>query len=145
MSASPTDAPTPETIELIGLWRLAAVTNWTDGVMTNTHAMGSDPAGYITYSPQGRMMVVLDRRSAAAPAKNRFGQEPIFAYAGHYTRKGGVVTHHLEMCTAVADIGTDYVRVIEVAGESLFLCTEPVAKGGKTYVSKLEWVRDRGE
>ena len=143
MPHSPAGAPAPETIDLTGLWRLVAVTNWTNGVMTNAHAMGTHPAGYITYSANGRMMVVLDRRSAAVAAASRFGQEPIFAYAGRYTRKGGVVTHHLEMCTAVADIGTDYVRVIETAGESLFLCTEPVTKGGKTYVSKLEWVRDR--
>jgi hypothetical protein len=142
MSVAHPSRVTPETIDLIGYWRLVAVTNWTDGVLTNAHAMGPRPGGYITYSPAGRMMVVLDRRSVGeAKLKGRYSPEPIFAYCGGFTRTGGVVVHHLEMCTTVGDIGTDYVRRIEVAGDHLFLCIEPVTKGDNTYVSKLEWER----
>jgi hypothetical protein len=135
---------TPETIDLTGMWRLVRVTNWTNGVLTNPHGMGSAPGGYISYTREGRMMVVLDRRSVREGAKSRFGNDPIFCYAGRYTRAGNVVTHHLELCTALADIGTDYVRNIELAGDNLVLCAEPVTRGDKTYVAKLEWERDRG-
>ena len=143
MSAS--SACTPETIDLTGLWRLVAVTNWTNGVMTNPHAMGSRPGGYINYAPaEGRMMVVLDWRSVEPTAKSQFGHNAVVAYAGRFTRNGAKVTHHLEMCTNAEDVGGDYVRIIEVQGENLFLCTEPVTRGDKTYVSKLEWTRDMG-
>src|SRR4030095_12265518 len=103
------------------------------------HAMGDPPGGYITYTPEGRMMVVLDRREVA---RDQYGADPIFSYAGRYTRSGDVVTHHLELCTAVKDIGSDYVRKIEVAGDHLFLCTPEVQRDGNTYVTKLEWARD---
>jgi len=142
--SAPAQAPvTPETVDLVGMWRLVGVSAWKNGELRDPHAMGPQAAGYINYTRDGRMMVVLDRRSENRRG-DRYGQEPIFAYAGRYTRRGGVVTHHLEMCTALEDIGTDYVRVIEVAGDRLFLCTEPVQRGENSYVSKLEWVRDHG-
>jgi len=130
---------TAETLDLVGMWRLNAVTRWTNGVMTNPHGMGETPTGYISYT-RDRMVVVLDLGKAIAEAT---GHLRILAYAGGYTRTGDVIRHHLEMCTEVADIGTDYVRVIETDGENLVLCTVPVTKGDKTYVSKAEWVRDR--
>jgi len=134
---------TPETIDLVGLWRLVGVSDWKNGQLKTGEAMGPRPAGYITYTAEGRMMVVLDMRSKEGLG-GRYGQDPIFAYAGTYSRKGAVVTHHLEMCSLAQDAGTDYVRVIEVGGDRMFLCTEPVRKGDNTYVSKLEWVRDNG-
>jgi hypothetical protein len=138
-----TPSVAPEQIDLVGTWRLVSVTSWKNGAMTNAHAMGRAPAGYITYTAAGRMMVVLDRRSMPAPAAARLaGAEQVFAYAGPYTRTGGTVIHHLEICTTVPDIGADYVRQIEVSGRHLLLCTEPVRKGDNVYVSKLEWERD---
>jgi hypothetical protein len=133
---------TAETLDLTGMWRLVAVSRWTNGVMTKPSGMGGAPAGYLNYTGQGRVIVVLDRRTVAAGGESQLGHERILAYAGGYTRTGDIVRHHLEMCTQLADIGTDYVRVIETDGEALFLCTEPVTKGDKTYVSKAEWVRD---
>jgi|KBSSwiStaDraftv2_1062776.scaffolds.fasta_scaffold388944_3 hypothetical protein len=141
MSVAAQASATPATIDLVGMWRLIAVTGWKDGEMRNPHAMGNPPAGYITYTPEGRMLVVLDRREVA---RDRYGADPIFSYCGRYTRNGDVVTHHLELCTAIKDIGTDYVRHIEVAGDHLFLCTPPVHKDGHTYVTKLEWAPDTG-
>lgn len=134
---------TPATIDLVGTWRLVAVTDWVDGVITDPEAMGPQAAGYLTYTARGRVMVLLDRRSyARLSAQSRYGGEPIFAYAGTFTRTGDTVVHHLEMCTAVNEIGTDYIRIIEVAGDHLVLCTEPVSKDGKVWVKKLEWMRD---
>jgi len=141
MPADAETTPTADTIDLVGLWRLVRVTGWKDGALRLPEVMGPRPGGYIAYSRAGRMVVVLDRRSVTR-FDERFGPDPIFAYAGTYTRKGDVVTHHLEVCTKVSDIGTDYVRRIEVEGDKLLLCTEPVRKGDSVYVSKLEWVRD---
>lgn len=134
---------TPENIDIVGCWRLIAATGWTNGVMTNPLAMGTDPAGYIAYTVEGRVMVVLDRRSMGN-LRDRFGSDPVFSYSGTYTRKGDMLYHHLDICTAVQDIGTDYVRRIEVDGDKLLLCTEPETKGTKTFMAKVVWVRDSG-
>ncbi|MET0294977.1 MAG: lipocalin-like domain-containing protein [Phenylobacterium sp.] len=143
MSTAVATAATPQTIDLVGMWRLVGVTFWKNGELRDPHGMGPEPAGYIAYTREGRVTVVLDRRSWLTQPAGR-GQPPIFCYAGTYTREGAVVTHHLEICTALEHIGTDYVRVIEVQGDHLFLCTEPVEKNGSTSLSKLEWAPDRG-
>jgi len=129
-----------DAIDLVGMWRLVSATTWRNGELRDPQALGPQAGGYINYVSEGRMMVVLDRGSQAQFGE-QYGSEPIFAYAGRYTRRGGVVLHHLEMCTRAEHVGTDYVREIEVAGDHLVLCTEPLRRGENVYVSKLEWER----
>jgi len=132
-------ARSPETIELVGTWRLVRASSWKNGALRDPNELGPRVDGYITYTQAGRMHVIIDRRSAAQLG-GRYGMSQIFAYAGRYTRNGAFVTHHLEMCTVIDDIGEAYVRRIELDGEHLVLCTEAVTRGDNTYVSKLEWV-----
>jgi hypothetical protein len=138
----------PSNIDLVGTWRLVGAEEWLDGVQSfGREIVEPQHGGYISYTApdadrQGHMQVVLDRRCFMdVSAGSRFGSTPIIAYAGPYSRDGDTVVHHLRLCSLVDDIGSDYVRRIEVDGDRLVLCTPPEIKDGRSRVMKLIWTR----
>src|SRR5580704_12066936 len=83
---------------LVGTWRLVSVTSTTIKGDVNPTAFGQHPAGFATFTPEGRMTLIMcdDGRKplsvvdrVSAPAEERAQAFATFvAYAGSYTFTG---------------------------------------------------------
>jgi len=111
--------------------------------------MGSNPIGFLTYTADGRMSVIM-ARSGRKPfstfppppeeTAEAFSPDAFAAYAGSYTLDGDKVIHHVEVCSIENLANTDQVRSVTLQGDRLTLRGEGVLQG-VTYRAELVWER----
>jgi len=118
--------------QILGSWRM---TSWTyetleTGVVKD--ALGPNPRGYINYSPDGRMMVLVlkqDRITPAAlvltPEEKIALYDTMFAYAGTYAVEADRVIHNLDMSWNKVWEGTQQVRFLTTDGHILTYRSAP--------------------
>jgi hypothetical protein len=135
---------------LIGTWRLVAVE--TEDISTGEKfpAWGDNPAGFINYAPDGRMMVInvrSDRKKPAGAVPSAAEAADLFmsmlAYAGTYTIDGNEVTHHIEISWNEAWSGSHQVRIARFDGNRVHLSTRPSPDlaSGRMSVRTMTWER----
>jgi hypothetical protein len=104
-------------VSLIGTWKMVSwiVEDLETGAKQD--ALGPDPVGMITYSADGRVMVLVLKRDRKAPADLvPINEEKIalydsmFAYAGTFTVDQGKVVHHIDMSWNQTWTGTHQIR-----------------------------------
>ena len=136
---------------LIGTWKLIAVVAEDSSGVRDSAPYGPDPTGFITYTPEGRMMAIIsyggrkplsvpDRQ--AAPVTERaeaFGS--FLAYAGKYTISGDTVVHHVEAASLQNWVGTDLIRVVRREGDRIVLRTPQVSVNARARRFELIWQR----
>jgi len=120
-------------------WKLLSFTSTTDKGEVKS-LMGQKPIGFITYTPDGRMSVVITAETRkplsvndriAAPADERAEAfSTVIAYAGRYTFTGDKIVHHVEASWMPNQVGTDMVRSVKLEGDRLTLRTTPILQGG---------------
>ncbi|MGE0387297.1 MAG: lipocalin-like domain-containing protein [Gammaproteobacteria bacterium] len=137
-------------IDLHGSWRLLSVVEYTDGRVTNPYFQGRNPVGFIHYLHDGRVAVLIANDGRRLMSADRYtspvqecaeSSRTFTGYGGRFTRTGNQVVHHLDVSSYENDVGTDYVRTIEVDGGRLILGTLPMQLNGRTRVLKLTWER----
>lgn len=112
--------------QLLGSWRM---TSWTYQVLETgeeVDALGPGPRGWINYSPDGRVMVLVLKADRPAPASLVPTQEEkialydtMFAYAGTYRVEKDHVVHQIDMSWNSVWEGTEQVRYIRLDGRIL--------------------------
>ncbi len=137
---------------LIGTWKLISAKDTTESGEVRD-SFGQNPTGFLTYTVDGRMMVIVtfDGRKPlsvpdyiSAPAEERAeALATFFAYAGSYVFTGDKVTHHLEAAWMQNWVNTDQVRfVVKLERNRVTLRTPPFLKGGVKLVNQeLVWER----
>lgn len=143
---------------LLGTWKLiSAIAILPDGSI-EPDVYGVNPVGYITYTPEGRMMVIFARRDRtlfSIDVKSPLGQDmqlvPVTelaqafttfnAYAGTYELNGNTVIHHIEIASIPNRVGTDLVRTFSLNGDQVTLKTLPTLSDGVLKVFELIWER----
>jgi Lipocalin-like domain len=111
---------------ILGNWRM---TSWRieDLASGETRdALGPNPQGYITYTPDGRVMVLVlkaDRIRPAAlvpTAEEKLAlYDSMFAYAGTYAVDAEKVVHHIDMSWNQSWTGTNQIRFLRLQGDRL--------------------------
>jgi hypothetical protein len=146
-SARPSE-PAPDW--LIGTWSLVSVTRQDLATGAEVDFIGPDSVGYISYSADHRMMVVIARSgrrkpagAAATPAEAEALMKSFVSYAGTYSIRGGEVTHHVEVSWNESWSGTDQTRRLRYDGERLHLDTPPSPDpvDGTMSVRSMVWKR----
>jgi hypothetical protein len=150
--------PSTHNNPLIGIWKLiSAIAIHPDGAI-DSEVYGPNPSGYITYTLDGRMMVMfsrsdhsplsqeirspLSREIESLPVEERAQAFTSFnAYAGRYTLNGNTVTHQIEVASIPNRVGTDLVRTFSLSGDRVTLKTLPTLSDGVLKVFELEWER----
>jgi hypothetical protein len=134
--------------DVTGTWKLLSFTSTTDKGEVKT-LMGQRPIGFISYTPDGRMSVVITAEARkplsvndriAAPADER--AEPfstVITYAGRYTFTGDKIVHHVEASWMPNQVGTDLVRSVKLEGDRLTLRTTPTLQAGVQTTTDLVW------
>lgn len=144
--------------QLLGTWKLiSAIAILPDGTI-EPDVYGNNPVGYITYTPDSRMMVMFarsDRTPFSIDVKSPLGKDiqklPVAelaaaftsfnAYAGTYKINGNTVVHHIEIASIPNRLGTDLVRTFSFNGDLVTLKTPPTLNDGVVKVFELVWKR----
>jgi hypothetical protein len=135
---------------LVGTWRLVS---WNiksaDGEVN--YPFGKDALGYITYTEDGYVFVVIMTANrlqfASADLLGGTAEEKIavaetcIGYCGTYTIRGDRVFHHVEVSSFPNWVGSDQERIIELKENTLLLKTLPYLLSGKQQTAYLLWER----
>jgi hypothetical protein len=135
---------------LVGTWKLISATNTTEkGVIED--AYGENPTGFLTYTPDGRMMAIIawggrkPLSALPAPIQERADAFSTFiAYAGRYTLSGDRVIHHIEAAWRQDWVNTDQVRFIVKLQDNRLTLRTPLlvrATTGVRQSGELVWER----
>ena len=116
---------------LLGTWQLKSFVREVAGTGERYNQLGDHPDGYLSYSPDGRMLVFFVSADQPRPRNEPSDEERIklhksmLAYGGTYDVSPGKVVHHIDIEWDGKRIGTDQVRLYAIDGETLSLKTEP--------------------
>ena len=134
---------------LIGAWRL--VTYEAHAGDEVSYPLGEDASGFIMYTPDGYMAVLL-----MAAGRTNFASDDILggtdeeklaaagtfiSYGGAYEFLGDRVVHRIETAFYPNRVGTEQVRYIHLEGDELLLTTPPMVIHGKSRSGRLRWER----
>jgi hypothetical protein len=136
--------------DLVGTWKL--VSAWStrpNGERVTLY--GEHPIGFLTYTQEGRMIVILgdsarpplstEDRLAAPMAERAAAFSNFSAYAGTFRIEGDRVIHHLEISSIQNRVGTDQVRYMKLEGDRLTLRPPTTILGGEQRGNELVWER----
>ena len=142
----------PQEDDLVGTWKL--VSAWSkrpNGELVGLY--GEHPIGFLTYTKEGRMAVIIsdsDRASLSteddlvAPNAERAAAFSTFgAYAGTFRIEADRVIHHVEISSLQNWVGTDQVRWMKLEGNRLVLWPPKGPMGGEQREYELIWERLR--
>jgi len=152
--ASPSKAMAQNKNKLVGTWKLVSAVSKTEQGEVNNAAYGEHPKGFITYTSEGRMIVVINEDGRKPLSVNDRVASPVEeraqafstsnAYAGTYTYSGDKVVHHVEVATMPNWVNTDLVRTVKFQGNQgnrVTFITPPTSRGGVTKTFGLTWER----
>lgn len=135
---------------LAGTWKLLSASYFVANKIVDRQPYGPHPAGFITYTTDGRVSVTVafDGRKPLsvndfimAPAEERAQAfATFFAYAGRYTFTGDKVIHHVEVASIQNWVNTDQVRLVTLRGDRLSLTTAS-SIGGMSHTAELDFER----
>ena len=137
---------------LLGTWRLKSFVREVAGTGERYNQFGDHPDGYISYSPDGRMLTFFVSSSQPRPSSEPSDEERIklhksmLAYGGTYSVSPGKVVHHIDIEWDGRRLGTDQVRFYTIEGDTLSLKTEPNKSpvDGRDGVGILTFQRVKG-
>jgi hypothetical protein len=134
---------------LEGTWKLVSSKRTNTATNTTTDSFGPNPLGYIMYSKDGRMMVLMtrsDRPKADSIDKITDEQRQrlfssMLAYSGTYKFDGTTVEHRIDLSWNEVWGGTTQVRDIKKDGDRLIYTTRPAPSpiDGSTGFATLIW------
>ncbi|MDR6539186.1 lipocalin-like domain-containing protein [Variovorax soli] len=118
--------------DMLGTWKMRS---WTIEDLISEErrdALGPEPRGWITYTPGGRVMVLVVARERVRPAhlvptewEKIALYDSMFAYAGSFELDGTKVIHHIDTSWNEAWRGTSQVRYCEMRGDELKYVSAP--------------------
>ena len=138
---------------LVGTWKLVSFTA-TNAKGEVTDWYGPNPIGFLTYTADGRMSVVIadSARKALSTGVNSSMEEraaalsTFISYAGTYSFSGDNVIHHIEIASIQNAVNTDLVRYIKLQSDRLTLRTPPIVlRGAQMAYAELVWERLKPE
>jgi hypothetical protein len=140
-----------EPSDLYGTWRLVSATSTIVATGEKANVWGTDPKGFLSYAPDGRMSVIVTFGARPKPVdlSKVTDQERVqlyrtlLSYGGTFSIDGSVVTHHLDISSNESWTGTNQVRYAKLEGETLVIATpaQPRSADGIVSVGELRWVR----
>jgi hypothetical protein len=141
----------PKDGALLGTWKLVSASSITSTGERDETPYGSGPAGFLTYTADGRMSSVISYggrkplsfglQEAAQMEEQAAAFNTSLAYAGRYTLSGDTVTHHVEVSSIQNYVSKDLVRRVRFQDDQVTLVTPPTPVNGKIQTVELTWQR----
>ena len=118
--------------KIAGNWKMISWTVEDLATGEKNDALGPDPVGYITYSSDGRVMVLVLRRDRQCPKvlvptqdEKLALYDSMFAYSGTFTIDHEKIVHHIDMSWNQAWTGTHQTRFYELRDDTLIYVGAP--------------------
>jgi len=137
--------------KLVGTWKLVSVSSTTSAGERSETPYGPSPAGFLTYTGDGRVTALISYDGRKALSFGREGLAPLeeqaeafktfLAYAGRYALSGDQVTHHVEVSSIQNYVNKDLVRTVKFQGDRIILVTPPTPVNGEIQTVELIWQR----
>jgi len=133
---------------LLGTWKLVAYARQDIETGKTYDVFGANPAGYVSYGPDGRMSLIIVRGDRQKPAtglptdrERTELHKGMIAYAGTYRVESDKVTHQIDISWNEAFTGTHQVRFVSLKGDMLTLTTAPQksSSDGRLGIGILVW------
>ena len=135
--------------KLLGSWKLVAwVQEFQDGSEPRPE-YGRHPIGYLIFTPEGRMMALLEGEGRQSPSNDQERAalfQSMIAYTGKYSIEGDKWTTKVDAAWHPVRRGSDQVRTFKIQGDRLYVTTpyRPSPNfGGKVFRSLLVWEREK--
>lgn len=146
------DAPDATALreKVIGTWRMLSWKRRLVDSGVETDALGPNPSGYISYAPDGRLMVFVLKSSRPMPRSTLPTPEEkialfdsLFAYVGSYEVEADRVVHHIDGSWNELWTGTTQTRLLSFEdGRLVYTTPETVdPMDGKLCTYRVEFER----
>ncbi len=146
-----TDQSAASAVSLVGSYKLVASTRKVLDTGEVSDTFGKQPSGYIVYTPNGRMLVLVvsDKNDRPAPESGVGPTDEqsaslfrtMVSYGGTYDFDGHTVKHHIDISWNQAWTGTTQIRDVQKDGDKLIYTTRPAPwpVDGKMSVVTVVW------
>ena len=135
---------------IVGTWKLVSTGATTAEGKSVASPMGEHPTGFLTYTADGRMSLLITHDGRPKLSGDRLDSpieeranafSTMVAYAGSYRIEGSRLIHHVEAASSQNWVGTDLPRVVTFSGNRLKLEAPMQERHG--VVQKFEQVWER--
>jgi hypothetical protein len=135
---------------LLGTWRMLSWKRVLVPSGDESDALGPSPFGYISYAPDGRLMVFVLKSGRPRPQSNPPSPaekialfDSLFAYVGSYEVQADRVIHTLDGSWNELWTGTKQTRLLSFDGEHLIYTTPETVDpmDGKLCTYRVEFER----
>jgi hypothetical protein len=128
--------------KLLGNWKLVSWEKETIATGERKPYLGSTPTGYLIFTPQGRMMVLITGEGRLGLNTNQHCAElfsSMYAYTGMYQIQGDKWSTKIDVSWNPGWVGNNAIRSFKVEGDRL------QAIGGTGRVDKdiITWEREK--
>jgi len=110
--------------KIIGVWKLVShETEW-QATGKRESDKGKNPAGYVIYTPEGRMMVIITDEGREAPKTDQDRAnlfKSVFAYAAAYRIEGDKLINKVDVSWNPVLVGTEQTRFFKFDGDRLHI------------------------
>jgi hypothetical protein len=138
---------------LVGTWRLVSDDDEIVETKVVTHGFGGtgDAIGFLTYTADGRMNLMIGDPARKKPAQT-FATDAeaaglyrtMNAYAGTYRVEGDQIKVHVEIALQQTLVGADLTRSFKLNGDRLTTITPPFVsaiRDNETHITTIVWER----
>lgn len=142
--------PAQDAERLIGTWRLVSAVREERPSGEKTDLFGQEPVGFLNYSPDRRMLVLIVRGDRKRPAGYPISMEDaagllrsLMSYSGTWELKDGEVFHYVDASANEIWTGSIQQRFYRIDGDYLTLSTpvNPDPIDGKISIRSMLWER----
>ena len=108
--------------QILGIWRLVSFEVEFQATGDREHLRGKNPTGYIIFTPEGRMMVVLTNEGRNVPKTDQDRADlfnSMVAYTGMYRIEGDKWITKIDVSGNPALVGTEQARFFRLDGDRL--------------------------
>jgi hypothetical protein len=112
--------------KILGIWKLISFESEFQATGERVPTLGKNPTGYIIFTPEGRMMVVIEGEGRKAPKTDDDRAtlfRTMFAYTGIFRLEGDKLIAKVDVSWNPALVGTEQVRFFKFDGDRLHIIT----------------------
>jgi hypothetical protein len=134
----------------IGTWKLQSYVTTDMATGQKSETFGAHPSGFLSYRPDCRMQAIVIKDGRKAPASfvpTDAERIDLFnglrAYAGTYSIKGDIVSHHIDASWVQTWTGTTQSRHFKIDGKTLHIETLPYKNPitGRDITVAVDWTK----
>jgi hypothetical protein len=111
---------------LFGIWKLTSIVGEFQDTGEQSPLYGKNPTGYLIFTPEGRVMMVIEGEGRKAPKTDDDRAalfRTMFAYTGMYRLEGDKWSTKVDVSWNPALNGTEQVRLYKFEGDRLVMST----------------------